>query len=66
MDNSKLLEKKKTGDVSVVAEMIGESEAYTKILFKRTSAKKHQLAINALAKVIEARENAIQNFSTTI
>ena len=65
MDTTKLIAKKRKGDVAVVAEMIGETEAYVKMLFIRTRAKKHQKAIDALAKIIEARETVMQNFTNT-
>ena len=60
-DISKLNVKKRIGDIPLVAEMIGESVGYTIKLLQRTRAKKHQKAVDALAKIIATREELISN-----
>jgi hypothetical protein len=66
VDISKLILKKRVGDIALIAEIIGESKANTDILLKRTGAKKHLKAVYALAKVIEARESLIEEIKKTI
>ena len=58
-DITKLIVKKRAGDVALVAEMIGETANYTAKLLKRIDAKKHQKAAEALAKVIASRESIL-------
>jgi hypothetical protein len=60
-ETSKLMLKKRVGDIPLVAEMIGESVDYTIKLLQRTGAKKHQKAVDALAKIIATREDLISN-----
>lgn len=58
---NKLLDKKKYGDISIVASMIGVTPDYAKMLIRRQTAKRHQEAIDALTKVIESREQLLNN-----
>ncbi|MDA3865619.1 MAG: hypothetical protein PF489_02590 [Salinivirgaceae bacterium] len=51
-----LFERRKTGDISTVAEMLGENYHNTWKILNRPNSKKHNAAIEALRKVIEARE----------
>lgn len=62
-DISKFILKKRIGDIPLVAQMIGETSGYTAKLLQRPGAKKHQKAVDALAKIIEVRENIISESS---
>lgn len=55
-DKSKLFEKKRYGDNVTVAKMLSTTPLNVAQLIRRPSAKRHQDAINALAKVIAARD----------
>lgn len=64
-DITKLIAKKRVGDIIDVAHIIGESADYTNKLLRRPGAKKHQKAVDALVKVIAAREALIQENTDT-
>ncbi|WP_026473972.1 hypothetical protein [Alkaliflexus imshenetskii] len=61
MDENQLLNKKKYGDIRVVAEMIGETHSNTDRILRRPGARKHKKAIEALRKIIEAREELLMS-----
>lgn len=54
-----LLSVKRVSDVPVVAVIIGETPNYTAKLLRRYGAKKHDKAIEALERVIEARKTIL-------
>lgn len=58
-DKSKLFAKKERGDNITVAKMMGTTNMNVYWLLKRTNAKRHLEAIDALRRVIETRENLI-------
>jgi predicted transcriptional regulator len=58
-DKSKLLEKKQYGDNVTIAKMLGTSPPNVAQLIRRTNAKRHIEAIDALEKVIESRDKLI-------
>lgn len=63
MDSKEILNKKRIGDVRATAELIGETPTYTRLLLNRPGAKKHAKAIEALRKVIAARESVAAEFN---
>lgn len=64
MNSEEILSKKRVGDIRDVASIIGESPNYTRLLLNRPGAKKHGRAMEALQKVIEARERIINESKT--
>lgn len=60
-DKSKLLEKKQYGDNVTIAKMLNTTSLNVSQLMRRPNAKRHQAAIEALAKVIEARDKLLTN-----
>lgn len=60
-DISKLLEKKQSGDLKTVAQIMKTSQANVSVLLRRPRAKRHQMAAALLNKVIKQREDLINN-----
>lgn len=60
-DKSKLFEKKQHGDSVTIARMMGTTPMNVYKLLKRTNAKRHLEAVNALEKIIEARDKLLTN-----
>lgn len=58
-DNSKLLEKKKVGDISLVAQKLGINPGVVTMTLKRPKSKRYKEVIATLAKVIEVREQIL-------
>lgn len=58
-DISKLLRRKQTGDIKVVAKILNTSPENVHNLLRRLKAKRHNLAVDTLQKVIESREELI-------
>jgi len=63
-EKSKLLAKKKSGDLKVVAEIMGITQFNAFNLLNRPRAKRHQEAMDVLARVIENRERLINESKT--
>ena len=60
MDTKQILEKKQYGDIKSVAEILNVNYPNVQIILRRPNSKLHTKAVNALAKIIEAREKIIQ------
>lgn len=60
MSEKQLLQRKKRGDIVTVAEIIGVTRDNASVILRRPESKKYKNAINALRKVVEARESLIQ------
>lgn len=60
-DKSKLLAKKQYGDISVVARMLNTTPSNVMQMLRRETSKRHNEAVEALTKVIEARDKLIKN-----
>ncbi len=58
-DKNKLFSKKFYGDISVVAKMLDTTPANVRQLLMREGAKRHGDAVDALAKVIDARDRLL-------
>ena len=56
MTEKQIIEKKNVGDIKLIAEMLGISQANASITLKRPKSKKFKKAIAALRQIIEARE----------
>lgn len=59
-DKNKILNRKKHGDLKVVAEIMGITRFNAFNLVNRPGAKRHQEAMKVLAQVIESRERLIE------
>ena len=59
MTEKQIFEKKKVGDIKLMSEMLGISQANASIILKRPKSKKYSKAIAALRQIIEAREALI-------
>jgi hypothetical protein len=57
---NKLFDQKISGDLKLIAQMMGITQRYAFELLKRPNAKRHQEAINALRKIIETRDSLLQ------
>lgn len=60
IDKSKLLAKKHYGDISVVARMLNTTPSNVMQMLRRETSKRHDEAVEALSKVIEARDRLIK------
>jgi hypothetical protein len=58
-DKSKLFLQKQYGDLVTVARLMDTTPNNAAQLLRRTNAKRHQEALEALGKIIETRENLI-------
>lgn len=56
IEKSKLFERKISGDLKLIAQMMGITQRYAFELLRRPTAKRHQEAVNALEKIIESRK----------
>ncbi len=63
-DKNKLLEKKKNGDLKIIAEIMGITQFNAFNLLNRPRAKRHQEAMDVLARVIESRDRLIKESKT--
>lgn len=59
MNSKQILNKRRNGDIKLVADIMGESYQNTWQVLRREKAKKHPRAIAILKSVIEAREKSI-------
>lgn len=59
-EKNKLFDQKISGDLKLIAQMMGITQRYAFELLKRTTAKRHQEAIDALRKIIETRDSLLQ------
>ena len=59
-DKSKLLEKKKVGDISLVAQKLGINPGVVTMTLKRPNSKRYQEVVDTLAKVIELRDSILK------
>lgn len=60
-DISKLLEKKELGDIKVVARILGLSQNHVSKILSRPKSKRYQTVIESLGKVIQSREDLVNN-----
>jgi len=60
MSEKQLLQRKKKGDIVTVAAILGVTRDNASVILRRPDSKKYKNAINALRKVVEARESLIQ------
>jgi predicted transcriptional regulator len=58
-DKSKIIAKKKYGDRNTLAEMLGTTPGNVSQIIRRPGAKRHKEALDALSKLIEARDKLI-------
>jgi len=61
MELDELLEKKRRGDVALVAEIIGESLNNTGKILRDEKKKKHKDAVAALEKIVTNRDNLMKD-----
>jgi hypothetical protein len=61
IDKNKLISKKMYGDISVVARMLDTTPANVRQLLEREGAKRHIEAVDALSKVIDARDRLLSS-----
>lgn len=61
MIRDELERKKQKGDWSTVAKMLNISVGNAKMIWQRPTAKRYELLVQALEKVIEAREQLIKD-----
>jgi len=64
-DKNKLLEKKRHGDLKTIAAMMGITPFNAFNLLNRPRAKRHPEAMAALQRVIDTREQLIEQSKTT-
>jgi len=60
-EKTKLFQQKKSGDLNIVAEMLGITNKYAYMLIHRESAKRHKEAVEALNKVIKSRKELLNS-----
>jgi hypothetical protein len=58
-DKNKLISEKNYGDNNIVAKMLGTTPGNVRQLLRRPSAKRHNQAVQALNKVIQARQDLL-------
>lgn len=58
-EKNKLFDQKISGDLKLIAQMMGITQRYAFELLRRPTAKRHQEAVNALEKIIESRKMLI-------
>ncbi len=59
MDSKQILNKRRTGDIGLVADILGESYQNTWQILRRENSGKHKKAIQILKTIIDDREKAI-------
>lgn len=59
-EKSKLFERKISGDLKLIAQMMGITNRYAFELLRRPKSKRHKEAMDALRKIIESRESLLQ------
>lgn len=64
MTEIQVLEKKKFGDIKIVAEIIGESHGNTQQILRRPNSKKHKKAMDVLRKLVESRQQLADEVNT--
>lgn len=58
-EKNKLFEQKISGDLKLIAQMMGITQRYAFELLRRPTAKRHNEAVEALKKIIETRESLL-------
>jgi uncharacterized Zn finger protein len=64
MTEKQIIEKKNYGDMKLMARMLGISQSNATMILSRPNSKKYQEAIEALKKIIEAREALMAQIAT--
>ncbi|GAF04654.1 hypothetical protein [Saccharicrinis fermentans] len=57
MTDKQVLKKKKPGDYVEIANLLGLSRDNVRMILKRPTAKRYNIVMNALRKVVELRES---------
>jgi hypothetical protein len=59
-EKNKLFERKISGDLKLIAQMMNITNQYAYEILRRPKAKRHPEALEALRKIIETRESLLQ------